>query len=90
MPAKDPGDRAMIAKLAITSRWANTPREERRAATAKATAASLSRFEREVDPDGKLDPAERAYRAEMAKSAHYTRLALKSAQARRARKGKRS
>ena len=45
--------------------------------------AFWSKFERDVDPDGVLDPAERARRAEMARKAHFTRLALKSAQARR-------
>ena len=45
--------------------------------------ASMSRFERQVDPEGMLEPAERARRAEHAKRAFYTGLALKSAQARR-------
>jgi hypothetical protein len=51
--------------------------------TAAATAAFLSKFEREVDPDGVLAPDVRAKRAEHARKAHMTRLALKSAQARR-------
>lgn len=52
--------------------------------------AFWSKFEREVDPDGVLDPTERARRAEMARKAYFTRLALLSAQARakRARRGK--
>jgi hypothetical protein len=45
----------------------------------------MERFEREVDPGGALDPKERARRAEQAKRVHMTRLALKSAQARRRR-----
>lgn len=49
--------------------------------TASARAAFLSRFEREVDPDGVLDPAERARRAEHAKKAYFFRLALASKQA---------
>ena len=40
------------------------------------------RFEREVDPDNKLDPKERARRAAHAKKAYFQRLALKSAQSR--------
>ena len=40
---------------------------------------------REVDPDDKLEPVERARRAEHARRAYFTRLALKSAQSRRAR-----
>jgi len=43
----------------------------------------LDKFERQVDPDGTLDPAERALRAASARKAHFSRLALKSAQARR-------
>lgn len=45
--------------------------------------AFMARFDSEVDPDGTLDPAERARRAEHAKKAYFTRLALKSAKARR-------
>jgi hypothetical protein len=45
-------------------------------------AASMGRFEREVDPEGVLEPAERARRAAHAKRAFYTGLALKSAVAR--------
>ena len=44
--------------------------------------ASWAKFEREVDPEGLLDPTERARRADMARKAYFTRLALKSAQAR--------
>ncbi|VEG42719.1 Uncharacterised protein [Mycolicibacterium flavescens] len=43
----------------------------------------LDQFEREVDPEGVLTPTERAQRAEHARKAHFKRLALKSAQARR-------
>jgi hypothetical protein len=45
----------------------------------------LDKFERQVDPEGILPPAERAMRAEHARKAHFKRLALKSAQARRRR-----
>jgi hypothetical protein len=38
-----------------------------------------AKFEREVDPEGKLSPQERAKRAEYARKAHMERLALKSA-----------
>jgi hypothetical protein len=47
--------------------------------------AFLARFECEVDPDGVLPDGERRRRAEHAKRAHMTRLALRSAQARRTR-----
>lgn len=76
--------RVLRAKIAAHTRWAYT--DDRRAATAPARAAARDRFEREVDPDGVLDPAERAIRAEHARSAFYTRMAYRSAQVRRARK----
>src|SRR5690606_34011712 len=76
-------DASQIARLAVHVRWAAC--EDRTAATAAARAAFAARFEREVDPEGKLPPAERARRAQLAKSAFYRRLALKSAQVRRAR-----
>jgi hypothetical protein len=43
----------------------------------------LSRFEREVDPDGLLTAGERARRAEAARRAYFTRLAFQSSRARR-------
>jgi hypothetical protein len=51
--------------------------------TAPARAAFLSRFEREVDPEGILDPEERTRRAEHAKKAYFLRLALASREARK-------
>lgn len=42
-------------------------------------------WERQVDPDSILPTPERARRAEAAKKAHFTRMALKSAIARRKR-----
>jgi hypothetical protein len=51
--------------------------------TAPARIAFLDRFEREVDPDGVLSPVERARRAEHARKAYFSRLALRSAQVRR-------
>jgi hypothetical protein len=56
-----------------------------RAITAPARAAFLDRFEREVDPECTLPPAERVRRAEHARAAYFIRLALKSAQSRRKR-----
>ena len=48
-----------------------------------ASPGSDAYWERQVDPDGALDPNERARRAEHAKKAYFIALALKSAQARR-------
>ncbi len=50
--------------------------------TAPARAAFLDRFERAVDPEGVLAPAERAQRAQHARKAYFLGLALKSSQAR--------
>lgn len=61
-------------------------RHDSRAITAPARLGFLAKFEREVDPDGTLDPAERAKRAEHARKLHMARLALKSAEVRRAKK----
>lgn len=80
MSEKDP-IKSMTARLAAHESWARTP--DRSARTAKARAALMAKFESEVDPDGSLSPAERARRAENARKAYYTRLALKSAKARR-------
>lgn len=54
-----------------------------RKVTAPARAAFHERFEREVDPDGTLAPTERSRRADMARRAYETRLALLSVKARR-------
>ena len=83
MPAVDPDERRLLARAAVHQSWANT--SDRSARTAPARAAALGRFEREVDPDGVLPPAERARRAEHAKNAYFYKLALKSARARRER-----
>lgn len=56
-----------------------------KAITANARAAFLSKFEKQVDPEGKLPDEERIRRAAMARSAHFRKLALRSAKARAAR-----
>jgi hypothetical protein len=48
--------------------------------------AFRARFERLVDPDGTLDPQERAQRADRARRAHMLTLAAKSAEVRRTKK----
>jgi hypothetical protein len=65
-------------------------RHDPTATTLPARLAFLDRFEREADPDGTLDPAERARRASHLKRAYFLRLALKSAQARRQRTRRRN
>lgn len=78
-----PAERTLRARLAAHAKWATTDPVD---GTAKARAAFLERFERQVDPDGVLDPAERQRRAEHARKAYFARLALQSAAARRRRK----
>lgn len=85
MPSLDPSERAIIGRMGAHAKWAGTP--DRTAATANARQAFLERFERQVDPDGRLIPAERARRAESARKAYFAGLALKSARARRASRG---
>jgi hypothetical protein len=57
-----------------------------RETTKAGTAAFLEKFEREADPDGVLDPVERARRAELLKRAYFKRLAFASSRARQAKK----
>lgn len=64
-------------------------RYDSRELTKPARAAFESKFERDVDPDGVLPIEERLRRAEMARKAHFLRLAIKSAEVRR-RKRERS
>jgi hypothetical protein len=51
-------------------------------ASGAAREAWRSKFERDVDPEGALSVEERLRRAEMARKAHFARLALASARAR--------
>jgi hypothetical protein len=76
-----PAERTLQAQIAAHESWACT--SDRSARTANARKAMLDKFEKQVDPDGTLLPAERAKRAENARKAQSKRLALKSAQARR-------
>jgi len=78
------GEASLRARIASYSRWAATG--DRTAATAPARAAFESRFERLVDPEGKLRPEERALRAESARKAHIVRLAYLSVKARRGKR----
>jgi hypothetical protein len=76
------GARVLLGRLgAYTILSRNDPYEVAKAARK----AFLSKFERDVDPDGVLPLEERMRRIEMARKAHLTRLALASAKARRKR-----
>lgn len=78
-----PEQRALRARIAAHTRWSQ---QDRREGTAAARAAFNDRFEREVDPDGVLPREERLRRAESARKAYFTRLALASSRARQARR----
>lgn len=79
-----PEQRALRSRLGAHVRWSRC--DDRVAATAPARAAFNDRWERQVDPEGLLDPHERAIRAEHAKKAHFTAMAMKSAKARARKK----
>ncbi len=72
--------RSLAGSIGAHSKWAVTDPAE---GTAAARAAFLDRFERQADPDGVLPPNERARRAEHLRKAHFQRMALASAKARR-------
>jgi hypothetical protein len=76
-----PAERKLRAEIAAEESWAQT--EDRPARTAPARMAFLDKFEKQVDPDNQLSPAERAKRAEHTRRAHFKRMALKSVRARR-------
>jgi hypothetical protein len=83
MPAKDAADRKTIAQIAVDSRWAFEP--DRIAATQPMRDARRAKYLERVDPDGLLPEPERQRRADSLLRADMRRLALKSAQSRRAK-----
>jgi hypothetical protein len=74
----------MAAREGAYRSWANT--DDWSARTRNGRAAFEARFEREVDPDGVLAPAERAKRAEAARKAYYLRMSRLAVAARRAKR----
>lgn len=81
MPARDPHIASIIGAIGASALHA-----QGKTNTEPARKGFRSKFEREVDPAGVLAPDERARRAEHARREHFLRLALKSAQVRRAKK----
>lgn len=79
MPKLTPEQRSQRAKIAAHIRWS---KEDPAPNAARGQAGLTARFEREVDPDGTLPPAERARRVESARKAHFARMAFQSARAR--------
>lgn len=74
-------ERRVRASIAAHEMWSRCEDPSER--TRPAREAFDRRFELQVDPEGRLDPAARARRAEHARKAYFQRLALKSARARR-------
>jgi hypothetical protein len=72
-----PAERTLRARLA-----AHTLHAKGGTTTTAARAAFASKFDREVDPDGLLDPTERARRADHARKGYMSKLALKSSRSR--------
>ena len=80
MSSLTPEQRSLRARIAAHEKWAHT---DPVAGTARAREKFLARFEAEVDPEGVLPEAERLRRAEHARQAYFTRLALASSKARK-------
>ncbi len=82
-----PDQRSLRARIAAHASWANTPDPAARTAAARANSLnSVTRWEREIDPDGVLPADERTRRAESARRAYMAQLAYRSARARATRK----
>jgi len=69
-----PAQRSARAKLAAHARWSRQSGSE---GTQAAREGFLARFTDQVDPEGQLDPRERARRAESAMRAHMQGLAFR-------------
>ena len=78
-----PAQRAMRARLAGSTSWANTT--DREARMKPVQEGRQRRWEKMVDPDGVLPTEERVKRAKAAETAHMTRMALRSSLARQKR-----
>jgi hypothetical protein len=79
----DKGDLSLLGRIGA---YAQHRQYDTRETTKKARETFDEYFVDLVDPDRTFDPAERLRRVTAARKEHYTRLALKSAQARRGRK----
>lgn len=68
-------NRVTHARIAAHTRWATC--DDRAEAIKPARTAFMQRFYNEVDPDGRLSPAEADRRARNALKAHMTKLAAR-------------
>ena len=82
-----PSERSLRARMAAHALHSKYSGAEITSEARKAGPGADAYWLREVDPDNVLDPAERQRRAGHAKKAHFTRLALASAIARRRKRG---
>jgi hypothetical protein len=85
--AGDPAERSLRARLAA---YAMHAQHDSRETSANGRAAFRAKFDREVDPEGLLDPQERRRRAEQARRAYFARLSLAAAKARQAKRAARA
>lgn len=81
--AYTPAQRSLQARMAAHLMHAQ---HDSRVTSAPGRAAFLARFEREVDPNGTLDPEERVRRAEHARRAYMAGLSLAGVKAKRTKR----
>ncbi|WP_431875926.1 hypothetical protein [Amycolatopsis sacchari] len=67
-----PEQRRLRGQMAAHVSWTNT--RDRTARTAAGRKAAEDRFRKQVDPEGKLSPQERAMHAEFARKAYFLKL----------------
>jgi hypothetical protein len=84
--ALSPAERTLRARAAAYTLHSQVDSAVHMEAARAASPGQLPYWEREVDPDDELPTQERMRRAKAARNAHMARLALRSSQARRARK----
>jgi hypothetical protein len=89
-PGNEPPSRAERSLRARLAAYALHAQRDSRETTAKGRAAFLARFDREVDPEGLLEPDERRRRAEQARRAYFARLSLAAVKARQAKRAARA
>jgi hypothetical protein len=79
-----PAQRRLSAQRAAYTRWSRV--EDRAAALEPARDGFTARLERQVDPDGRMTPKQRAKAVKSARRAFYADLGARSAAARRKRR----
>src|SRR5215216_2700966 len=85
-PGSEPASSAERSLRARLAAYALHAQHDPRETTANGRAAFLARFDREVDPEGLLEPDERRRRAEQDRRAYFARLSLASIKARQAKR----